>query len=257
MARTFRLGADKNIYVDDGPGFPERRLAKSGIAVVTEAELLGLLSVPTTAEAIVQDLWTTWLVDGTRCASNGAQLLSISTNLPVGSASIGKHGPVVLAASSFGTKRIGDGTPGTATPVVMIPSDVVIPPGILTVGSMVEIYWEITHTTASGNFDPVVYPVLSSYPNSLGCDGLRIQPGGAATERGGSGLLRFVVDTPTSQHILANPANLGDTGNPPQKTAWDVLNNGLNINLVSEFPANAPTSESVTLKYYSITIKKV
>ena len=162
----------------------------------------------------------------------------------------------VFAASSFGVKRVGDGTGATATPAVMIPNDVVIPPGILTVGSMVEIYWEITHTTASGNFDPVVYPVLSSYPNSLGCDGLRIQPGGAATERGGSGLLRFVVDTPTSQHILANPANLGDTGNPPQTTAWDVLNNGLNINLVSEFPASAPASESVTLKYYSITIVK-
>lgn len=168
----------------------------------------------------------------------------------------GAGSPWVFAASSFGVKRVGNGTADTATPAVMIPSDVVIPPGILTVGSMVEIYWEITHTTASGNFDPVVYPVLSSYPNALGCDGLRIQPGGAATERGGSGLLRFVVDTPTSQHILANPANLGDTGNPPQKTAWDVLNNGLNINLVSEFPANAPASESVTLKYYSITIVK-
>jgi len=257
MARTFRLGADKNIYVDDGAnGEAERRLAKSGIAVVTEAELLGMLAIPAVAAAIVEDVWTTWLVDGARCASNGEEVLSISTNLPVGVKAVNRHGPVVLAASTFGTKRVGDGTSGTATPLAMIPADVVIEPGVLTVGSVVEIYWEITHTTASGNFDPVVYPVLSSYPSSLGCDGLRIQPGAAATERAGSGVLRYVVDGPTSQHVLYNPAGNGDTGNPPQFTAWDVLNNGLRINLMSEFPVNAPATDSVTLKYYSITLTK-
>lgn len=162
----------------------------------------------------------------------------------------------VFASSSFGVKRVGNGTGDTATPAVMIPNDVVIPPGVLAVGTCVEIYWEVSHTTASGNFDPAVYPLLSSYPNSLGCDAVRIQPGGAATERAGSGLLRFICEGPTLQHILANPANLGDTGNAFQTTTWDVLNNGLNINLLSEFPANAPASESVTLRYYSITIKK-
>jgi len=75
MARTFRLGADKNIYVDDGAGGePERRLVVGGVASVTAGELSTIMAQ--FSAAVLADVSTTWLVGGQRMYSSGTALVS-------------------------------------------------------------------------------------------------------------------------------------------------------------------------------------
>lgn len=85
MPRSFRLGADGFLYVDDGAGGePEARLSKSGVCVVTAAEFASLMASPAIKAAMVADIGTTYMVpSGPRWFSDGTNMRSGSVSASV------------------------------------------------------------------------------------------------------------------------------------------------------------------------------
>lgn len=210
MPRSFRLGADGFIYVDDGPnGEPETRLSKGGVSVVTAEEFSTLLATPAIKSAMIADVSTSYLL------SSGARWFSDGTHMRSGSVS-----PAIFDATYLLTDGSNQRTAAQDAINAAIAGgfrDILFPAGDINVGLGLEIWGGVIN-------------ILSGQPQVFG---LRVLGAGSQKTRflvgnGGVALWWHTANNLTNPSVNSQPSQMREFGG----SGFSIVGTGVNSGAV-------------------------